>query len=262
VGPQASSLLLVTAAFPDDAPLEAGVSHAVLDRVASGELPEAFRLARTPPTLSFGRLDSHAPGFEEAVRAAEARGFGPVHRLGGGRAAVFHEGTLAFGWAVADPEPRGGTHERFRALAGLVADALRSLGLDARIGAIPGEYCPGDYSVHLAGGAKVVGIAQRVTRSAAYTEGVIVVDGGDRIRDVLVPVYAALGLAWDPATAGDLGGPTVEEVERAVVARLAREHDLEAQDELDPETLALARRYADVHDARDAKPPRALLAPA
>jgi octanoyl-[GcvH]:protein N-octanoyltransferase len=234
-------LRLLTAAFLDDATLEAGVSHALLDRVGAGELPESFRLALTPATLSFGRLDSHQPGFPDAVRAAEQHGFAPVHRLGGGRAAVFHEGTLAFGWAVADEEPRTGTHERFARLAALIAEALGSLGLDAQVGELPGEYCPGDYSVHV-GPVKVVGIAQRITKSASYTEGVI-------------------GLDWDPSTAGDLGGPSLEDVQRAVTERLARDHDVDRHDALDEETLALARRYAVRHDARDAEPPKRLLAP-
>lgn len=251
---------LLTAAFVDDAPLEAGVSHALLQRVGEGELPETFRLSRTPPTLSFGRLDSHAPGFAEAVRAASAQGFAPVHRLGGGRAAVFHEGTLAFGWAVADDEPRSGTHARFARLAALIAESLRALGLHAEIGELPGEYCPGDYSLHV-GPVKVVGIAQRVTKSASYTEGVIVVTGGDRVRDVLVPVYAALGLGWDPATAGDLSGPGLDDVARAVTGRLARDRDVDRHDVLDADTLELARRYAERHDARDAQPPRRLVTP-
>jgi lipoate-protein ligase A len=252
-------LRLLTAAFLDDAALEAGVSHALLRRVGEGELPESFRLARTPPSLSFGRLDTHAPGFPDAVSAAQAQGFAPVHRLGGGRAAVFHEGTLAFGWAVADDEPRTGTHARFARLAALVGEALGSLGLDAEVGELPGEYCPGDYSLHV-GPVKVVGIAQRITKSASYTEGVIVVTGGERVRDVLVPVYAALDLEWDPSTAGDLGGPELEDVEHAVVERLAREHDLDPHDQLDAATLELARRYAERHDASDGKPPRRLLA--
>jgi octanoyl-[GcvH]:protein N-octanoyltransferase len=253
-------LRLLTAAFPDDAPLEAGVSHALLARVAGGELPESFRLARTPATLSFGRLDTHAAGFPDAVRAAKEHGFAPVHRLGGGRAAVFHEGTLAFGWAVADEEPRTGTHQRFAWLAALVAEAIASLGLDARVGALPGEYCPGDYSIHV-GPVKVVGIAQRITKAASYTEGVIVVTGGERVRDVLVPVYDALGLEWDPSTAGDLGGPSLADVERAMVERLLLERELDVHPELDPGTLGLAREYAQRHDASDARPPRRLLAP-
>ncbi len=246
---------LLTGGLLEDAPLEAAVSHALLDRVGAGELPETFRIAPTPAMVSFGRLDTHAAGFPDAVRAASAHGFAPVHRLAGGRAAAFHPQTLVFAWVAADPEPRAGTHARFARLAGLVADAL-----GVRVGALAGEYCPGDYSLQ-AGGVKVGGLSQRVTRSASSTEGMVVLDGGERIRDVLVAVNAALGVAWEPATAGDLGGPALEDARAALVARLGREWELQDA-ELDPETLALARGYAARHDASDGRPPRRLLTPA
>jgi lipoate-protein ligase A len=214
-----------------------------------------------PPTVSFGRLDSHAAGFGEAVRAASERGFAPVHRQAGGRAAAYHEGTLVFAWVVGGEDPPRGTHERFGLLGGLVVEALRGLGLDAHVAELPGEYCPGTYSIRV-GAAKVSGLAQRITKAASSTEGMIVVSGGDRVRDVLVPVYGALGLDWDPATAGDCGGPGVRDVAAAVTARLARDHDLDVHPELDAETLALARRYAGRHDATNARPPERLLSPA
>ncbi len=243
---------LLTGGLLDDAPLEAAVSHALLDRVGTGELPETFRIAQTPAMVSFGRLDTHAAGFPDAVRSAQAHGFAAVHRLAGGRAAAFHPQTLVFAWIAADPEPQAGTHVRFARLAGLVADAL-----GVRVGAIAGEYCPGDYSLH-AGGVKVGGISQRVTRSASSTEGMVVVRDGERIRDVLVAVNAALGVDWEPRTAGDLGGRTLEDARDVLVAGLARDHLLE-HGELDAETLALARGYAARHDASDGRPPARLL---
>jgi lipoate-protein ligase A len=253
-------LRLLTAALPGDATLEAAVTHALLERVGAGELPELFRIVPMPATVNFGRLDAHAPGFPEAVRAAADRGFAPVHRLAGGRAAAYHEGVLTFAWVAAGEDPQAGTHARFAWLAELVAAALRDVGVDASVGDVPREYCPGTYSVRV-GGVKVSGLAQRVTKVASATEGMVVVTGGDRVRDVLETVNAALGVEWDPATAGDLGGPSVREVTDAVVARLRRERDLEVADVLDDETLALARAYAPRHDARDGAPPRRLLAP-
>ena len=214
--------------------------------------PETLRVAPTPAMVSFGRLDTHAPGFADAVRAAHAHGFAAVHRLAGGRAAAFHPQTLVFAWIAADPEPQAGTHLRFARLAGLVADAL-----DLQVGAIEGEYCPGDYSLH-AGGVKVGGISQRVTKSASATEGMVVVEGGERIREVLVAVNAALGVDWDPATAGDLAGVSLEDARDAFLARVARDRSLEPA-ELDSDTLALARRYATRHDAGDGRPPKRLL---
>ena len=243
---------LLTGGPLDDAPLEAAISHALLDRVGAGELPETLRVAPTPAMVSFGRLDTHAPGFADAVRAAQAHGFAAVHRLAGGRAAAFHPQTLVFAWIAADAEPQAGTHVRFARLAGLVADAL-----DLQVGAIEGEYCPGDYSLH-AGGVKVGGISQRVTKSASATEGMVVVGGGERIREVLVAVNAALGVDWDPATAGDLAGVSLEDARDAFLARVARDRSLEPA-ELDSDTLALARRYATRHDAGDGRPPKRLL---
>ena len=40
--------------------------------------------------------------------------------------------------------------------------ALQRLGLDARLGELAGEYCPGEFSVNLAGRSKVMGVGQRV----------------------------------------------------------------------------------------------------
>ncbi len=84
-------------------------------------------------------------------------GFAAVERLAGGRAAVFHEGTLAFAWAVPERTPRLGIRARFEELSSFVETALRSLGVDARVGEVPGEYCPGPYSVSARGERKLMG---------------------------------------------------------------------------------------------------------
>ena len=57
-------------------------------------------------------------------------------RLAGGRAAVFHEGTLELAHAVPDPDPRRTIHDRFEATAELIARALAGLGVDARVGEV------------------------------------------------------------------------------------------------------------------------------
>ena len=111
--------------------------------MAGGELPETLRLARPGPMVAFGKLDLVGPGYRDAVRAARAGGFEAIERLAGGRAAVFHEGTVAFSHAIPDPDPRPGVRPRFDAIADRVARALMSLGVDARVGEVAGEYCPG-----------------------------------------------------------------------------------------------------------------------
>ena len=212
-------------AHPDEPGLDTGISHALVLAVGAGRLPETFRIHPTGRIVAFGRQDRVTDGYPEAVAAARAAGYLPIERLAGGRAAVFHEGTLAFSWALPTADPRQAITERFEVVSRLMADAFTDLGLDARVGQLPGEYCPGRYSVHIGGVAKVMGVGQRLVRGAAHVGGVIVVDGGRRIADVLGPVYRALGLAWEPRTAGDLADhlPIVsrQAVTEAVVARLA-----------------------------------------
>jgi lipoate-protein ligase A len=190
------------------------------------------------------------PGYREAVRAARAGGFEAIERLAGGRAAVFHEDTLAFSHAIPDPDPRPGVRPRFDAIADRVALALRSLGVDARVGEVPGEYCPGSHSVSAGGRTKLMGVGQRLISGGAHVGGVLVVDGADRVRDVLLPVYEAMGLEWRPeatgAVADELPGVTFEDVSDALRGAFAREYQLEPA-ELDEETVALARRLAPEH---------------
>jgi hypothetical protein len=84
----------------------------------------------------------------------------------------------------------------------------------------------------------------------AHIGGVVVVDGAERVRDILVPVYAALGLDWRPeatgSVAGEAPGTTWHEVVEALTAEYAGRFELE-QAELDGETLALARELAARH---------------
>ena len=210
-------------AFPAAPPSAPAVPRAILIRVAAGELPPILRLPhRADPR--FSRQDRAAAGFAAAVRAARQGGFEPVLRLAGGRAAVFHEQTLACSWAVPDSRPAARTTERFREMAELLAAALGGLGIDARVGEVPGEYCPGAWSVNAGGRTKLVGIGQRLIAGAAHRGAVIVVGAERRIRRVLVPVYEALGLTWDPATAGsledELGELGLDAVEVAILSEL------------------------------------------
>ena len=45
---------------------------------------------------------------------------------------------------------------------------------------------------------KLAGIGQRVVAGGSHTGVVLVVEGEERINEVLAPVYAALGLDWGP----------------------------------------------------------------
>jgi octanoyl-[GcvH]:protein N-octanoyltransferase len=237
------ALRLLRDSFPDRPAYGTAVSEAILTRVAAGELGPTVRLHRPGRELAFAKQDRLAPGFDRAVKAAREHAFEPILRLAGGRAAAFHEGTLALAQATPDSYPARTTRVRFEAISGVITSALRGLGVDARVGEVPGEYCPGAWSVNARGRLKLVGIGQRLISGAAHTGVVIVVTGSSLLRDVLEPVYDALELDWDPETTGavedEVPGISREDVEEALLHELARQWTLEPAT-LDDETLALA----------------------
>lgn len=71
---------------------------------------------------------------------------------------------------------------------------LRELGdVDARVGEVDGEYCPGEYSINVGGRTKIVGSAQRVTATGSLFSTVVQVAVSDRVRSVIADVSEALG---------------------------------------------------------------------
>lgn len=218
---------LITEGFPDRPRFDTAVSAVLLRRVAGGGAPESFRLYVPGRSVQFGRMDTVRSGYPEAAAAAEAAGFPAVVRLAGGRAAVFHEATLAFAWIVPERPDARSIDDRFGDLAEIMVDAFRALGADARIGEVPGEYCPGRFSVNIAGERKVMGVGQRLVRGAAHIGGVVVVARAGLVNEVLTPVYRALGYDWDPAATGSLSeaaGASVPDVANAIVAAVAARH--------------------------------------
>lgn len=195
----------------------------LLRAAASGDLPPTLRLYRPYPTVAFGQRDARLPGFEAASEAARAAGFEPLVRKAGGRAAAYHRGCLIVDHIEPHDDAIAGSHARFGLLGELLAEALRRVGVDASVGEIPGEYCPGEFSVHGNGPSpvKLVGTAQRVVSGAWLFSSVVVVEDSAPIRAVLEKTYSALGLDWNPATAGaadDLvPGLTVDAVADAVI---------------------------------------------
>ena len=223
------------------------LSRVLLDQVAAGHRPATIRLSRPGRVVAFGRRDVVSPGYPQAVAAAADAGFPGMERLAGGRAAAFSEGALSLTFTIPDPRPAERTNQRFSHLTNLVRDAFTDLGLDARIGAVPGEYCPGEFSINAGGRVKVAGVGQRMVRGGAHVGFVIMVSGSGLVADVLEPVYLALGLDFDRVTVGsledELPGISRKDVEAALLERLGREGDLE-NIPLDSESLALASERA------------------
>jgi octanoyl-[GcvH]:protein N-octanoyltransferase len=237
------ALQLIRGGCPGEAAFGTAVSNAVLQRVASGELPDTGRLGRPGRILTFGRRDAVCAGYPVALEAARAAGYEVVERIAGGRAAAYNGKAINLSRAKADPNPAAGTRTRFAEMAELVRSALASLGVDARIGEVPGEYCPGAFSVNAGGRVKLAGIGQRLIKGGAHLGCVIVAAGTEELRDVLVPVYAALEIEWDPAKAGSVEdeakGVTASDVEAALMTELERRFEL-SESRLDPKTEALA----------------------
>lgn len=230
---------------------DTAVSHALLRRAGRGEIGETLRVSIPARMVAFGRQDVAGDGYKQAAVEARQRGFAAIERLAGGRAAVFHPGTISVSWTVPDLEPRAGINTRFKDIANIVAGTLERLGVDAHIGELPGEYCPGTFSVNARWRRKIMGVGQRVIAGAAHVGGVMVVNDSAAVRDVLVPVYDALGVAWDPVTAGsiedELGAPRdIEKVADTFIAEFADHFTLE-EGLLDEPTLVEAEALAPGH---------------
>ncbi len=224
-----NTLSVITQGLTHDGPLDTATSRCLLDAVSRGDMGETLELGTPHRVLAFGKHDTTSPGFAAAVRSAQERGFEPTIRIAGGRAAVFHEQTVRFGWTMPVADPAATMHERFAILANAVVETLAEFGIAGTIGEVPGEYCPGRYSVHVSG-RKVMGVGQRLTKAAAYVGGVLVLDGADAINDVLGPVYSHLDIPFDPCATGALSDVTsvaADEFSRALAIMIADGKEIE-----------------------------------
>jgi octanoyl-[GcvH]:protein N-octanoyltransferase len=193
----------------------------LLLRHGLGDARDILRVYSPSPTAAFSRRDTLRPGYARAAAAVREGNFLPVIRPQGGSLAAYDHGSVVVdhvhrsGTSLSDPGPR------FRHFAEMHAAMLVRLGVPARIGPVPREYCPGEYSLHAAG-AKIVGSAQRVTRDGWLFSTVIQVSGAARLRAVLTPAYRELGYDFDPSTVGaaedTAAAVTVAAVTTAVLA--------------------------------------------
>jgi len=170
-------------------------------RVAS-EDEAAVRVWTPHRQVAFGRRDRRAEGYNRAQAAASERGYAVLERAVGGRAVAYTGSTAAFALAEPIAESRGDIGARYDRVAAAVRRALGAVGVDATEGEPPDAFCPGSHS--LQAGGKIVGLAQRVRQDVALTAGIVVVRDHDAIAAVLDPVYAALGVPFDPPSVGSV----------------------------------------------------------
>jgi octanoyl-[GcvH]:protein N-octanoyltransferase len=227
---------------PQDGESEVAMVRDKLAGLASGG-PAELLVVPARPTAAFSRRDALLPGFGAAQQVVREHGFAPMLRPVGGHLAVYDEGSLVLHLWAPHPEPRRHIHRRFELLSGAMADALRSLGVDARVGAVPGEYCDGEFSVNASGSAKLIGTGQRITRVGYLFSAVVMVEGAGRVRDALTAGYSRLGLDFSPDTVGcvadSVPGVSVDDVRQRLLASIA---DVLAFDpEPDPALAGAAR---------------------
>lgn len=191
----------------------------------SGPVPPSIHVYTSLPTAAFSRRDSHLPGYPAAVEAARALGFAATIRTVGGRLAPLHERTLIIDTVAAMAEPQTSTRDRFQRASAAICRALRGLGVPAQVGELPGEYCPGEFSVNAAGEVKLAGIAQRVTPWGFLVSVNLVVSDPEPLRAVVDACYRRLEIPVDPSRVGAvsdyLPGVRTSDVAEAVTAELA-----------------------------------------
>lgn len=201
------------------------------DRVAS-DREAALRVWRPYRQVAFGRRDATSDGYERAQAAARDRGYVVVERSAGGRAVAYTGSTIAVALAVPTENPRGTIQRRYDRVSAAVRRALAECGVDAREGEPPDSFCPGTHSLQADG--KVAGLAQRVRQSVAVAGAIVVVRDHEDIAAVLTPVYAALGVPFDPDSVGSVaraGGPAdPDRVVAALEATLTAGRDVSVSD--------------------------------
>lgn len=243
MGGELGSVVLLRESFEADPAMGPALSRVLLDQVAQGKRGTTARVARTGRAIAFGRRDCVSPGYAAARQAARGMGYPGIERLSGGRATAYGEGVVVLTLTVPDPTPARATAERFELASEITRDALAKLGVDARIGEIPREYCPGEFSVNASGRSKLAGIGQRMVKGAAHVGVVVTASGGEHLRPVLESVYTALGLPLDTSTIGSVeaegGRFDPEDLLDSLVHQLGRRAKL-IPEELDEATIEQA----------------------
>ncbi|WP_370619339.1 lipoate--protein ligase family protein [Mumia qirimensis] len=223
---------------------DVAIAHALLRQAGEGKIGPTVRISVPgSPTAAFGRSDVRRPGFASAAEACRALAFAPIVRGAGGRVAAYTEKTLVIDHVSPDSDPGTGMRDRFRDYGALITAVLAELGVDARVGAVPGEYCPGEYSINAGGLTKLVGTAQRVVRGAWLFSAVVVVGDGPTLRSALPVIHNRLELPFRRQSVGSVAeevpGVQVDDVASTLMRHYARMTDVEI-DTLDDATRGRA----------------------
>lgn len=161
-----------------------------------------LRFRRPRPTAAFSPQDTTHPDYEHIKQQARAKGFEPIERGTGGRLTMFDEHALAITIISPHTDPHRHTIKRYEIFAGVIVSALIKVGIDARIGELPNEYCPGKFSINAGGRVKLVGIAQRMNRRCIQMGAIIAVERSEKACAAIADAYETMGLGFNAATYG------------------------------------------------------------
>lgn len=131
-------------------------------------------------------------------------------RVSGGHAVVVGPGSFCVGVAE-QAATFEGTQARYERLTAALIGAFKAVGVESEQGELPGEWCPGTWSIRT-GGVKLAGLAQRAVRGGAWAEAVIRLAPSPEADALLAAVYGALELELDPATLGSVSGSAGRDV--------------------------------------------------
>lgn len=196
-------------------------SARMIEQVAANpELGPQLQVYVPPRTVAFSRSETFLQGFDRAVIAAKQNGYEPIIRTSGGRAVAYDEQSLVFDLVVPEPQIRFDSEFIFREFGQMLVSTMRSIGVDARLGDVPGEYCPGRYSINAGGTKKLIGTSQRAASGARLISGALLLSNTETVAKVLTDVNAALNFDWNPATVvslqDELGAVDFAEVRRQI----------------------------------------------
>jgi octanoyl-[GcvH]:protein N-octanoyltransferase len=184
-----------------------------------------LRIYRPQPTAAFSPRDTTLPNYAIAASHLQSLGFAPVERRAGGQLAIYDGNALVVDLVAHHPDPRQHVMERYVLFSRALAAALALLPIDARVGPVPGEYCPGDYSVNWSGRMKLAGVAQRIAKGSFHMGAVISVLRSEPVRAAVASAYGILGIPFDPATFGSIGeirpGTTMAGVRDCILAAVS-----------------------------------------
>ncbi len=223
--------------------------RSLFEEVAAGVRGPTISITPSSRHVGVTRRDTLRLGFDAAVRAAREEGYPVLVRDAGGGAIAAGPGTFGFSIIRPGGDARRSVRERYDEAAALVLGAFSRLGVEeAEVGEVRDEFCPGDHSIRAGGyekGAKLVGIAQRITKGATSVGGIVLVWGEEDLVRVLSRVYTTMDLPMRPGSVGSLrrigSNAEVEDVMTAL-AEEAKTRYGAPQVPLDEYTLQKARK--------------------